>query len=203
MDDNVGSGSHWDQTIPPHGTIMALPIYLALPDSDARDALTAALGAGVLLPPVTTAEDLAAHEPGVLVLDPATPAGTMARLAAGLPPNGGGWTLATVVPGPEGGHQVRSLSVGRGHAPSEVADRADDPDRFPQVLVDLPRSLADIARARHDVNNPLTSALAETQLALLDQPGGEIQESLEVIQAQLRRIRDLVAATGHLRPPRS
>lgn len=42
--------------------------------------------------------------------------------------------------------------------------------------------------------------MAETQLALLDVPEGEIRDGLEIVQTQLRRLRDLIAATGHLRP---
>ncbi len=54
--------------------------------------------------------------------------------------------------------------------------------------------VAELARIRHDVNNPLTAALAEVQLLLMDQPGdSEEAESLRVVEAQLQRIRDLVA----------
>jgi hypothetical protein len=69
------------------------------------------------------------------------------------------------------------------------------------TVLELRHVLTRVARARHDVNNPLTSAMAEAQLALLDveQPG--IREGLLVIEEQLRRIRDLVAALRVLRPP--
>jgi signal transduction histidine kinase len=59
-----------------------------------------------------------------------------------------------------------------------------------------------LSRARHDINNPLTSALAEVQLLLLDgesDPG--LAESMEIIQEQLRRIRDLVIGLSRFRPP--
>jgi signal transduction histidine kinase len=69
-------------------------------------------------------------------------------------------------------------------------------------LLELHRVLLEISRARHDINNPLTSALAETQILLLDVPPGEVRDGLETVQTQLRRIRDLVAATRHLRPHR-
>ena len=62
--------------------------------------------------------------------------------------------------------------------------------------------LADVARIRHDLNNPLTSALAEVQLLLFDTEDEEVREALEVIQSQLRRMRDLIASTSYLRPPR-
>ena len=53
------------------------------------------------------------------------------------------------------------------------------------------------------MNNPLTAAVAEVQILLMDAAENpEAQEGLLVVQEQLRRIRDLVAATGHLRLPR-
>ena len=60
----------------------------------------------------------------------------------------------------------------------------------------------EVARIRHDLNNPLTSALAEVQLLLFDANDEELRESLEVNQNQLRRMRDLIASTSHMRPPR-
>ncbi|MBI4540559.1 MAG: hypothetical protein HY704_13745 [Gemmatimonadetes bacterium] len=57
-----------------------------------------------------------------------------------------------------------------------------------------------VAKARHDINNPLTSALAETQLLLMEPHEPALRESLEVIESQLRRIRDLVSSS--LRFPR-
>jgi len=61
-------------------------------------------------------------------------------------------------------------------------------------LLSLRLLVAELARVRHDLNNPLTAALAEVQLLLMDQPGdSEEAESLRVVEAQLKRIRDLVA----------
>jgi signal transduction histidine kinase len=74
------------------------------------------------------------------------------------------------------------------------------PDSVAPVL-ELGVVLRHVARARHDINNPLTSALAETQLLLMDVDEGELRESLETIQRQIRRIRDLVAELSVLRPP--
>ncbi len=85
----------------------------------------------------------------------------------------------------------------------EVASFAREPEQNPGVLMELQRILADVARIRHDLNNPLTSALAEVQLLLFDVNDEELRESLEVIQSQLRRMRDLVVSTSHMRPPRS
>jgi signal transduction histidine kinase len=54
--------------------------------------------------------------------------------------------------------------------------------------------LAAVARARHEVNNPLTSILAETQLLLLDASDlpGEVERSVRTIQAMAKRIRDVM-----------
>lgn len=51
-----------------------------------------------------------------------------------------------------------------------------------------------LAATRHDLNNLLMAALAETQLLLLDQVTPETKQSYEFIQEQLRGMRDLIAA---------
>ena len=70
-------------------------------------------------------------------------------------------------------------------------------------LLELRWILRLVAKARHDINNPLTAGLAETQLVLMDEPKGDLLESLEVIENQLRRIKDLVAGLARLRVKRS
>lgn len=57
---------------------------------------------------------------------------------------------------------------------------------------------ATLSRLRHAVNNALTSALAETQFALMGEVDDETRSSLAVVEAQLKVIRDTVAAS---RPP--
>lgn len=99
----------------------------------------------------------------------------------------------------EQGHPVaRTLSVGFPLVLDELLDRVDEAEK---PILELRTVLRFISRARHDINNPLTSGLAETQLLLMDVEEGEIRESLEVIQDQLRRIRDLVAALSVLKQP--
>lgn len=64
--------------------------------------------------------------------------------------------------------------------------------------------LAELSRIRHDTNNALTSALAETQFMRMDAPAqGELADGLGVVEGQLKRIRDLVGELAVLRPPRS
>jgi signal transduction histidine kinase len=54
--------------------------------------------------------------------------------------------------------------------------------------------------ARHDINNPLAAALAETQLLLMDATDPEMRRALEAIQAQLRRIATLVSGLAFAPP---
>ncbi|MEX0935737.1 MAG: histidine kinase dimerization/phospho-acceptor domain-containing protein [Gemmatimonadota bacterium] len=69
-------------------------------------------------------------------------------------------------------------------------------------LLSFRHSLTELARIRHDINNPLTAALAEAQLVLMDvEPGTETAASLQAVEEQLRRIRDLVAQLTALRVP--
>ena len=97
---------------------------------------------------------------------------------------------------------VRALGFGLANSSAEVASFAQAPAESKGVLMDLHGVLVDVARARHDLNNPLTSALAEVQPLLFDEQDEEARESLEVIQGQLRRMRALIAATSYLRPAR-
>lgn len=110
----------------------------------------------------------------------------------------GEWT--PVVVHEEGDELVgRTLSVGYAHPLAETVEGVRG--EAPEVLLELRDVLTRIARARHDINNPLTSALAETQLLLMDSAEDEeVRENVEVVLEQLRRIRDLVSATVHLRP---
>ena len=100
--------------------------------------------------------------------------------------------------GGEGDPVARTLSVGFPLVLDELLDRVDEAEK---PILELRTVLRYISRARHDINNPLTSGLAETQLLLMDVEEGEIRESLEVIQDQLRRIRDLVAGLSVLKQP--
>lgn len=58
------------------------------------------------------------------------------------------------------------------------------------------KEMVDLVRkARHDANSPLTAALGHVQL-LLDEPvaqDAEVQESLKVVEEQLKRLSDIVA----------
>ena len=109
------------------------------------------------------------------------------------------WVPMVLEMDPEaGGPVARTLSVGFPLVLDELLDRVAAAEK---PILELRSVLRFISRARHDINNPLTSGLAETQLLLMDVEEGEIRESLEVIQDQLRRIRDLVASLSVLKQP--
>jgi signal transduction histidine kinase len=102
----------------------------------------------------------------------------------------------------EGGHFLcRPLSLGQWHSLEEVVEMATDAKEKGPVL-ELHWALRVLSKARHDLNNPLTAGLAEVQLLLMDEHDPEVQESLETIQEQFRRLRDMVADLACLRPRR-
>lgn len=182
---------------------MPLPIYIVAPPG----ARTATLAAEDLADSVRRIESvealgaLDALEPGCILVDRDSVSEadllTVADRVAGAE---AGWTLA-VIEG-DGEPIVRTLGFGSASSTAEVASFSLAPDENAGVLMELRSVLSEVARVRHDLNNPLTSALAEVQLLLFDAMDEEVRESLEVIQSQLRRMRDLIAATSHLRPPR-
>ncbi|MGI9627812.1 MAG: histidine kinase dimerization/phospho-acceptor domain-containing protein [Longimicrobiales bacterium] len=121
------------------------------------------------------------------------------RLVRAVAERHGTWVPVVLEDEGSGGDPVaRTLSVGFPLVLDELLTRVDEAEK---PILELRSVLRFISRARHDINNPLTSGLAETQLLLMDVEEGEIRESLEVIQDQLRRIRDLVAALSVLKQP--
>jgi signal transduction histidine kinase len=175
-----------------------IPLYCCVPSGALRDAVGSALGDAVeFMNPPFEALTLTDRAPGIVLLDvTGMTAETLLEVPRILPPPK--WVVGTLVAGDP--PSVRVLSVGPSDPLPAVGEHAADPDARGDVLLELNRVLAEVARARHDINNPLTSALAETQILLLDAEEGETREALDAIQTQLRRIRDLVAATRHLRP---
>lgn len=96
---------------------------------------------------------------------------------------------------------LRPLSPGYEEPLDQLLARWDPEDPHAGDLLELRNALARVRRVRHDVNNPLTAALAEVQLLLMDVEEDEARDSLEVVQEQLRRIRDRVQELAQLRPP--
>lgn len=101
-----------------------------------------------------------------------------------------------------GGMRFRPFSAGFTVDPEPLAsfldgDGAEDPP------LELHEVLRYVARVRHDINNPLTAGMAETQLMMMDiGDDQELNESLETIQRQLQRIQMLVKDLTRLRRPK-
>ncbi len=154
---------------------------------------------------IVEVDDLRNRPPGLLLLPIGLVPGeqVLAALAivAESPPDSE-W-LPVLADGSRDGDQLRTIpvSIGWPADPGELARwvaGADDAD-----VLELRHVLTRVARGRHDLNNPLTSAMAETQLALLDTEDPALRRALEVVEVQLRRIRDLVAGLRAFRPPRA
>jgi signal transduction histidine kinase len=177
-----------------------IPVYVVTPAGPLWDQCSSALAGALRLAPPLEPGSLRRQPPGLVLVDPGH-SGTEVLISAGTElPGVDGWTVAFAYTA--GGQvSVRTLSVGYDHPLHEVADFAGGAEGTGHLL-ELQRVLAEIAKARHDINNPLTSALAEVQILLLDAEDGEVREGLETIQEQLRRLRDMVAATRHLRTRR-
>jgi signal transduction histidine kinase len=182
---------------------MPLPIYFVAQPGARVDTLSAP-ELGDVVHRLASAEDLGVLgdlEPGIVLVDrDSVDEAQLLRLTGLVAAAGAPWLLAVI----EGQDDptVRTLGFGLPNSSEEVASFSREAADNPGVLMDLQRALVEVAKVRHDLNNPLTAALAEVQLLLFDATDEELRESLEVIQSQLRRMRDLVTSTSHLRPPR-
>jgi len=138
--------------------------------------------------------------PGIVLVGPHVPRTETVQLADRLDEREGRWiVVALEKPSPTRDFVGRPVSPGmRQELAALVAAAGPSAEG---VLLELETVLQYVARARHDINNPLTTILAETQLLLMDTEEGELRESLEAIERQARRIRDLVASLSILRPP--
>lgn len=135
---------------------------------------------------------------GVVLLHPALGGADILELLVGLLKLEGPWAPIPLA-GSGGGEVLWPLSLGYPLPPSSL-DR-DEANGEAAEILQLRTVLTELRTARHDMNNPLTSALAETQLLLIDAEEGEDREALLQIQTQLRKIRDMVEDLGRLRPP--
>lgn len=181
---------------------MPVPIYVIAHQESTVRPRAAALGAEVeLFESLEQWSPWHEREPGLVLVDAeGAHEPDLFRLAADFADHPDSWIIG-VVDG-DAASTVRSLSFGPATTLDEMPRLAADPNEARDVLIDLRRALVEIARVRHDVNNPLTAALAEVQLLLFDVQDEESRESLTITQNQLRRIRDMMASTTHLRPVR-
>lgn len=142
---------------------------------------------------------------GMLLLGPDVADREVSSLGGALGGGDSAWSVFRgAEPDEEGGVELEPVPL-PGSCTVALADVASrlGPTEGDAPPLELCRVLSFVARARHDINNPLTSALAETQLLLMDVQDGEIRAGLETIEEQLRRIRDLVARLQALPRPRS
>jgi signal transduction histidine kinase len=139
--------------------------------------------------------------PGWIFLPPDAPADAMERLLLGLGRREGSWSPVALR---EQGEEFLfvPLSPGFMRPLEELVDGVarGGPDA---AFFSFRYALGILSKIRHDVNNPLTAALAETQLLLMDaSEGTEESQALRTVEEQLHRIRDLIALLNALRPPR-
>lgn len=140
--------------------------------------------------------DLVPGADGVVLVDEETVSAEEVLALAEEAATVGGWCLGLART--EGGEMtVRSISIGQPATLAELGAYATDAQAHPSVLLDLHRVLVQTGRLRHGLNNILTAALAETQLLLLGDDLEE-RESIEAIEEQLMRFRDLLASAAHL-----
>jgi len=137
---------------------------------------------------------------GIVLLGPDVALADAADLSDALGSRGGDWAVVRLQADSGSGDLIgQPVTVGYRQSLDDLI-AAMDP-AAPAPLLELGVVLRHVAKARHDINNPLTSAMAETQLLLMDVEDAEVRESLETVQHQIRRIRDLVADLSVLRPP--
>ena len=176
------------------------PLYLLAGPGRAREEVTAALGgsparrfdgASGFLP-------LASHDPGVVALLPeALPPNEVVDVLVACAAAGAPWIPSFVLRGE--GPVLLTVAPGYRYPLAEVAAWCATGEG--EVHLSLPEVIEQVRVARHDLNNPLAAALAETQLLMMDAVDESLRTPLDVIQEQLRRIKDLVSALRVLRPP--
>src|SRR5688572_22800794 len=176
------------------------PVYVLAPGGSAR--VADALVPGPPPIPLAHPEEMRGRPPGVLLLPVQSVPGDQlvaALLIAADAAASSAWLPVLVEPDAVGGLRARPVSIGWPAAPAELARWAKG--EMSADVLELRHVLERVARGRHDLNNPLTSAMAETQLALLESSQPEVRAGLETIDQQLKRMRDMIAALKALRAP--
>jgi len=178
------------------------PLYLLSPPGSGREGTARALD----VPPdrvfdgATDFLPLAGREPGVVLLPPdALPSADVGAVLVACVVEDPRWVPALVLE-EAGGAVVLPLSSGYRYGAADLARFCATGEG--EVVLGLQDVVERVRIARHDINNPLAAALAETQLLLMDVEDGEVRSSLQTIQEQIRRIRDLLSALKLARPTR-
>ncbi len=141
-----------------------------------------------------------ALEPGWVFVPSEVDSGIVHELVSRLGRESGAWALLLVDHDGDG-FSVVPVSPGFREGWGSTLERMEEGGTA-RALLSFRHSLEEVSRIRHDVNNPLTSALAETQLMLMEpESDPEREEALRVVETQLRRIRDLIGELTALRAP--
>lgn len=181
---------------------MTIPRYLLAPPGSPPEGLHAVLGGPDRVqehPSVASLLEGDGAEPGWIFLPPGIPPETVIELLLRLAREPGAWSPIQLVPGDSGGWDAVPLSTAGRQGLPRVLDGIDG-TMSPAGMFSYREMMRIVSDVRHDINNALTAALAETQLALLDvQPETELEAGLRTVEAQLRRVRDLVETLGAVR----
>jgi signal transduction histidine kinase len=180
-----------------------LPLVLVAPPGPARDRILGALPGDrpELFDSAAAFRGREGGDWGILILGPGIPSQDVLYLLTDQSDRETPWSALLVQEEGEA-FILRPVSVGHPVSRGMVQEIRENPeDRGP--LQELHWVLRVVAKARHDLNNPLTSGLAEAQLLLMDEHPEGVRESLEVIQDQFRRLRDMVADLSRLRVPKA
>jgi len=144
------------------------PVYLLSPEGD--DSFLSGLVPDREVIALARAGEMEDQAPGLLLLPiellPADQ--VLAALAiAGAAPSASPWMPVFVERAADGQPIMRPVSLGWPTPLAEVAGWAAGADGA--EVLEVRHVLALLTRARHDLNNFLTAAMAETQLALMDE----------------------------------
>jgi signal transduction histidine kinase len=180
-----------------------IPRYLLLPAGAGDGSLRERLRVLGSLRVVRSEQELfeEAEEPGWILIPSGVDPRVVVSLLCRLGEVEGPWSPLLVVER-DGDLDLVPVSTGFRHTLGDVADRLRG-DAAGTTLLSFRLALAETSRLRHDINNPLTAALAEVQLLLMDvEADSPVGSALLTTEVQLRRIRDLVAELSAPRPPR-
>jgi hypothetical protein len=135
---------------------------------------------------------------GWLLLPPGTPPDLLARALLGAAGSPDGWGVLLLV---EAGEELQVLPLSAGFPePVQAAAERTVGDGLGRGYLDHRHLLEGLGRIRHDINNALTSALAETQFMRMDvADDSELDGGLAIVEAQLQRIRELAASLAAVR----
>jgi signal transduction histidine kinase len=201
----AGPDVHRRTLDPEEGTVAEpLPRYILSTSAPTMERARRALAALEPLVEISSVDAVlngAEMAPGWVFLLPDVPAEELERLLVGLGRQEGSWSPVALREH-EGELRVVPLSPGFMRPLDELVEGVTNagPDA---AFFSFRYALGILSKIRHDLNNPLTAALAETQLLLMDvKEGTEESQALRTVEQQLHRIRDLVALLNALRPPR-